>query len=379
MFQKGPPPKNAKLKRWWTYLSQFELNVHHIQGIRNEMADYISRNNFDALLGESSEALAKEAFQRMDVQLDLSMRTASVLEGWILIDYDTEYKCVLRSLSDGLEARLIDDDRWYKDNQYLYYEDQIVVPKAQLDGCLPWAHLSSGHIGCNRSVDFFRERFHSRLTCAELRAHMQSKEDSCGCHASKHRDSPDLGLVSSLPIPYCAESLLYLDFIRGLRKFGGYDSCLVVTSGLTRLTRAFPCNKKITGEHTVNILVEQLFQRYGAPKKVHCDEDERIWSDTRSYKRVLDALNVHVTTGVPYTHTSSPLYERQNRVLEQKTEDSDETGAYQTLGTSVTLGCPNHELSGELFNWLSPPSKCSMEGVLRGSSKPLFQRTTRAL
>ena len=31
------------------------------------MADYISRNNFDALLGEDSEALAEEAFQRMEV------------------------------------------------------------------------------------------------------------------------------------------------------------------------------------------------------------------------------------------------------------------------------------------------------------------------
>ena len=46
------------------------------------MTDYISRNNFNALLGDSSEALATEAFQRMDVQLDLSMRTAGVLEGW---------------------------------------------------------------------------------------------------------------------------------------------------------------------------------------------------------------------------------------------------------------------------------------------------------
>ena len=69
-FQNGPPPEKAKLKRWWTYLSQFRLTVHHIQGIKNVMADYISRNNFDALLGESSEALAKEAFQSMDVQLD---------------------------------------------------------------------------------------------------------------------------------------------------------------------------------------------------------------------------------------------------------------------------------------------------------------------
>ena len=70
-FQKGPPPEKAKLKRRWTYLTQFGLTVHHIPGIKNELSDYISRNNFDALIGESSEALAKEAFQRMDVQLEV--------------------------------------------------------------------------------------------------------------------------------------------------------------------------------------------------------------------------------------------------------------------------------------------------------------------
>ena len=105
-FQKGPLVEKAKLKRWWTYLNQFRLSVHHIQGIKNELADYISRNNFDALLGESSELLAKVAFQRMDVQLDMSMRTARVLEGWSLKDYQQEYRCVLRTLSDGLEAVL---------------------------------------------------------------------------------------------------------------------------------------------------------------------------------------------------------------------------------------------------------------------------------
>ena len=245
-FQKGPPPEKAKLIRWWTYLSQFGLTVHHIKGIKNEMADYISRNNFNALLGESSEG-----FHRMDVQLDLSMRTAGVLEGWSLRDYQAEYKCVLNTLSDGLEAHLIDGKRWYKDSQYLYYEDRIVVPEARLDRCPQWAHLSSGHTGCNRSVDFFRERFYSPLTCAELRTRMQSIVDSCGCHANKQSNSHDRGLVSSLPIPYCANSLLYTDFIHGLPKFGAYDGCLVVTCGLTRFTRVFPCNKKITGEQTV--------------------------------------------------------------------------------------------------------------------------------
>ena len=28
-FRKGPPPEKAKLRRWWTYLSQLRLTVHH--------------------------------------------------------------------------------------------------------------------------------------------------------------------------------------------------------------------------------------------------------------------------------------------------------------------------------------------------------------
>ena len=191
------------------------------------------------------------------------------------------------------------------------------MPEARLDGCLQWAHLSSGHTGCNRSVDFFRERFYSQLTFAHLCARMQSIVDYCGCHASKQSDSRHRGLVSSLSIPYSANSLLYVDFIHGLPKFGGYASCLVVTCGLTRFTHAFPCNKKFTWEQTVEILVQQWFEHYGAPKEVHSDEDVRIRSDTGGYKRVLDALNVHVTTSVPYTNTSKPLCARQNRVLEQ--------------------------------------------------------------
>ena len=316
-FHKGPPPEKAKLKRWWTYLSQFRLTVHHIPGIKNELSDYILRNNFDALIGESSEALAREAFQRMDVQLDLSMRTAGILEGWSLTEYQSEYKEILQTLSTGLKPRVINGHQWYKNNQYLFYEDRIVVPEARLDGCLQWSHLSSGHTGANRSVDFLRECFYSSLTLTELRSRMQTIVDACGCHASKQSDSRDRGLISSLPIPYCANSLLYVDFIHGLPRFGGYDSCLVVTCGLSRFTRVFPCNKKITGEQTVKILVEQWFQPYAAPKQVHSDEDVRIRSDTGWYKRVLNALNVEVTTGVPYTHTSNPLCERQNRVVEQ--------------------------------------------------------------
>ena len=275
------------------------LTVHHIPGIKNELSECISRNNFDALIGESSEALAKEAFLRIDVQLDLSMRTAGFLEGWCLTDYQSQYKEILHTLSTGLEPRVIDGHQWYKNNEYLFYEDCIVVPEERLDGCLQWSNLSSGHTGANRLLDFFRECFYSGLTLTELRSRMQTIVDACGCHASKQSNSRDRGLISSLPIPYCTNSVLYVDLVHSLPRFGRCDSCLVFSCGLSRFTRVFPCNKKITGEQTVKMLVEQWFEPFAAPKEVHSDEDVRIRSDTGWYKRVLNALNIEVTTGVP--------------------------------------------------------------------------------
>ena len=253
----------------------------------------------------------------MDVQLDLSMRTAGILEGSSLTDYQSEYKEILRTLSSGLKPRVIDRHQWYKNHQYLFYEDRIIVPEARLDGCLQWSHLSSGHTGANCSVDFFRECFYSSLTLTELGTRMQTIVDACGCHTSKQSDSRDRGLISSLPIPFCTNCCLYVDFIHRLPRFGGYDSCLVVTCGLSRFTRVVPCNKKITGEQTVKMLVEQRFESYGAPKQMHSDEDVHIRSDTGWYKRVLNAMNVGVTTGVPYTHMSNALCERRKRVVEQ--------------------------------------------------------------
>ena len=56
---KGPPPEKAKLRRGWTYLSQLRPSVHHIQGVKNDCADYISGNNFDDMIGPLSEELEK--------------------------------------------------------------------------------------------------------------------------------------------------------------------------------------------------------------------------------------------------------------------------------------------------------------------------------
>ena len=80
-FERLPPSEKGKLRRWWTYLSQLRLSEHHIQGVNNECAEYISRNNFDDMIGARSEELAKEALSRMDVHLDINMTMIRPLDG----------------------------------------------------------------------------------------------------------------------------------------------------------------------------------------------------------------------------------------------------------------------------------------------------------
>ena len=190
------------------------------------------------------------------------------------------------------------------------------MPSDIVPALLKWTHESSGHVGADRTLRLFKQWFHTTWTDDQLRKTLQPIVDKCPCRSCKPGDIRDRGLYSTLPIPHCANSVLYVDYTE-MPKFGGYDFALVVACGLTRFTRVFPCTKHITGEETIKILLEEWFCVYGAPKEINSDEGVRVRSDTGWYKRVLRSLNVQVSTGIPYSHTSNPLCERQIRVLKE--------------------------------------------------------------
>ena len=142
-LEEGPPPEKARLRRWWTYLSQLRLTVHHIQGVKNECADYISRNHFDARIGARSEALAKEAFSRMDVHLDLNITMIRPLDELQQSEYLKEFEDIYKRLEKRLEPLLVNQDQWKRDKSYVWHEDRIVVPSDTVPALLKWTHESS--------------------------------------------------------------------------------------------------------------------------------------------------------------------------------------------------------------------------------------------
>ena len=149
-LREGTPPEKASLRLWWTYLSQLRLSVHHIQGVTSECADYISRNNFDDMIGARSEELAKKAFSRMDVHLDLNMTMIRTLDGLQHGEYLKEFGDIDKRLEKHLEPVLVNQGQWKR-----------------------WTHEPSGHVGADRTLKLFKQWFHSTWSDDQLRKTLQ--------------------------------------------------------------------------------------------------------------------------------------------------------------------------------------------------------------
>ena len=125
-------------------------------------------------------------------------------------------------------------------------------------------------MGADRTLRLFKQWFHTTWSDDQLQKTLQPIVDNCPCRSCKPGDIRDRVLYSTLPIPHCANSVLYVDYTE-MPKIGGYNFALVVTCGLTKFTRVFPCTEHITGEETIKILPEEWFCVYGAPKEINSD------------------------------------------------------------------------------------------------------------
>ena len=67
------------------------------------MCDWLSRTDFDSLLGDSLGELAQDAFSRMDQQLDLTLQQLFLLESVIYVCADMYLQSEFSDLWKKLE------------------------------------------------------------------------------------------------------------------------------------------------------------------------------------------------------------------------------------------------------------------------------------
>jgi hypothetical protein len=249
--------------------------------------------------------------------LDLSIQQlflANLFENASPSELANEFSAELEAVKEKMTV-LIDGKQWSRVSGVLYCEDRRAVPKERVLPLLVWLHNNHGHPEINRLLPIFKRLFYSKLTDTKLKEQFASHR--CVCAKAKQNNPSDRGLLRALPIPYMANSVLYVDFIDGMPKYGGYDFVMIVVCGFSRYTQAWPLSKKSDGEQVLKMLVENWFMPLGGPKEVHSDCDVRFKSPTGFWRSVLAKHGIEVTFSTPYGKRKNPLVERQIRHFEE--------------------------------------------------------------
>ena len=75
----------------------------------------------------------------------------------------------------------------------------------------------------------------------------------------------------------------------------------------------YPCQKSITGEGVLKILLETWIAPYGKPLRIHSDNDVRFKQEKGFYQTAFKALGVKVHFSIPRHSASNGLCENKNR------------------------------------------------------------------
>ncbi len=101
------------------------------------------------------------------------------------------------------------------------------------------------------------------------------------CQANKintHQIKPHL-----VPITTNVDAELFeviaMDFIVKLPRSQGYDTILTITNhDCSKAAIFIPCNKTITTEGVVKLIIKHVFPHYGFPRRIISDRDTRFMS-----------------------------------------------------------------------------------------------------
>jgi hypothetical protein len=106
-----------------------------------------------------------------------------------------------------------------------------------------------------------------------------------------------------------------MDLITDLPPADGFDSILVVVDqGLSKGVILLPCNKTLISEGTAQLLLENLYKRFGLPDKIISDRGPQFAS--KAFLELLKLLNIKSALSTAYHPQTDGTTERVNQEIE---------------------------------------------------------------
>ena len=190
------------------------------------------------------------------------------------------------------------------------YETRAEILKMNHDD--PW---QGGHFGRQRTLDTITRCYWWPGLAKAVRDYVESCDICQRMKAPRHRP---YGLMVPLPQPERPWQDISLDFITGLpparRMKTVYDAVLVVVDRFSKMVRYIPCTKETDAVELAEVLVQEIFSKFGAPKSIVSDRGSTFTS--MYWGTLCYYLTVKRSVSTAFHPQTDGQTERANQTLE---------------------------------------------------------------
>lgn len=301
---------SGRLARWALQPQQFDIDIDYTPGRTNVIADGLSRPPCDHDNDTNCHICT--------ISIDLPKIPADNIRNEQLKDDTVKeiIECFERQTNDESFARWTKIGYFMSNGilyRYSYDNDtddaQLVVPIQNQLSILQAYHddPTAGHYGIDRTF----ARIASRYYWPNMRKHITAHISQCiECQRYKTTNLKPAGLIQSTASRQRFE-VVAIDLFGPLpATVEGYKQILIVEDVSSRWIELFPV-KEATAEICANILLTEVFLRYGIPRRILSDHGTQF----------ISAVVQQLTYCLNISHVLTPVYHPQANPVERKNRD----------------------------------------------------------
>ena len=320
-YLRTKPELSRREARWLEFLQEFDFDVQIVPGVKNRVADALSRNPHGTPMEVDEELGVRHGRNETtpsgpgvahmisaDEQMEEQIRAAG--------QADAQWRHIMENAgSRGYEDFVAEDGNLFFG--VLAGRKRLYVPEDSRlrHRLMSEAHdaASAGHMGIRRTLDRLQQHFY----WPKMKKSVQEHVKACrSCQRVKSCNKRTAGLLQPLPIPESPWDVVTMDLITQLPKTAtGFDAIVVFVDKLTKMVHLAATTTTVDSPGLARIFVDTVYKLHGLPRTIISDRDVRItagfWQEL--FKRLGTKLSMS-TARHPQTDGQT---ERANRTLEE--------------------------------------------------------------
>ncbi|GEQ72886.1 hypothetical protein JCM33374_g6574 [Metschnikowia sp. JCM 33374] len=310
----------GRLSRWMDFFEEYAMDLRHIKGSQNVVADWLSRKDTDlhvAVLRATNQPVRDAVTISLNyIRTEFTTNAASVTQ--LQKEYATDpvfampYNTLVHNKPCPPKMKHI-LRKYHVWKGLLYYsittrdQPRLCIPQGSIRALvLQQAHDShaASHRGNYKTYELVARQYYWSKQFQSCCAYVQQ---CATCQKTKVDRQAPAGLLSPLEVPAEPWQDITMDFVSGFPMRRGCDRILVVVDRLTKQAHFIPCPKaKFDAGMCARLLSNTVFRYHGFPETIVSDQDTLFKAEMfRAYTKQWNIKSLFSTVEHPETDGQS--------------------------------------------------------------------------